>query len=209
MAKRGRYYDAPTVVKDMPGVTRVPIGICQDEYSGEAEALAATGLLPIEMFPGMPGQNTTSAAWRPRGVKFVSTQTPGYLRVVRRMNGTYRIQLTVDDDEQDRRLAEKRSREAAAEQAAEAVLQQLPARLREYCESAIRASGGRYYVKCWFNNPEWLTERAISPAIAKQVLHGIEVIEQAELARNIELNLKPASMADAKAVLARAMGGRP
>ncbi|EWS55729.1 MULTISPECIES: hypothetical protein [unclassified Methylibium] len=63
-----RYYVPMPINAGAPGVTWARHSRRTDEYRGTAEALAAAGLLELERFPGMPGQNAVSAAYRPLGV---------------------------------------------------------------------------------------------------------------------------------------------
>ena len=201
---RGRYYEPPTAIRLVDGVTRVPICTQRDEYSGTAEALAAAGLLPLDRFPGMPGQNVVSVALRPFGVGQSCTQNaPGRMWVCRRMNGTYRVQLVVAQEEQDRREAEVEARKRASEEAAEAVLQQVSRPMRKFCEALIQVCGGRFVAERCLGDASFLARRGIAPDMAEQALRSLEVFEQAYAAQKIELGLSPASMTDAKALLDR------
>lgn len=201
-AKRDRYYDAPTVIKDVPGVTRKVRDDWSDEYRGTAEALAAAGLLPVDRFPGAPGQNQVSAALRPRGAVLAKGDywnwTPGYMRVVRQVDGTFVIRLMVSASETDRRCRATEAREHAANAAAEAVLQQIPDGVRKLCEASIQISG-RHKAESYFRSPEWLAEHGISRATARGMLNGFAVLTEAEIER--ELALSP--MRDALAAIER------
>lgn len=200
--QRDRYYDAPTVIKEVPGVTRKVRDDWSDEYRGTAEALAAAGLLPLDRFPGAPGQNQVAAALRPRGALKAKGDywhwTPGYMRVVRQVDGTFVIRLMVSAAETDRRCRATEARENAANAAAEAVLSQLPGGQRKYLQEIIE-SHGRTGAEHWFRRPEFLARQGISPNTAALVLRGLEVFDQAE----IERELARSPMRDALAVIAR------
>lgn len=107
---KGNYYNPPGPINDVPGiVTKKGEWEC-DFYSGTAEALVAAGLLTGDLFPGQPGRNTTSQAYRPAGVKRQHNNqgwhhVPGYMTVTRTASGKFQIRLTVSQEEQARRQA--------------------------------------------------------------------------------------------------------
>lgn len=201
--KRDRYYTPNPIDAAAPGVTCQPINHWQDEYRGTAEALAAAGLLPLDRFPGMPGQNKVSAAFKPaRGPRQEGERArdvPGHLEVFRRMDGLYRAVLVVDREERARRQAERAAELAARDAAEEAVLSELPRSLRTYLNDSIRACGGAYFVHHWFNDPMWLSQQDVTPKARVQVLSGLEMMRLAKIEREMVVS----SLGLAKAVLAR------
>ena len=66
--KQGRYYDPPTSIVLVPGVTleREP---WQDIYVGSADDLASSGLLDRKLFPGEQGRPRNAVSLRARGVE--------------------------------------------------------------------------------------------------------------------------------------------
>ena len=205
---RGNYYDPPTHIKDVPGVTRRAIETIEtylDEYSGTAEALAEAGLLSLAQFPGMPGQNSVSAELRPRGIEWKGRGTPGHMRVCRQLSGQYRILLTVSADAQARRRGKKEAAEKAADAAAEAVLRHIPAPVRNACGTLVEAYG-RYRAKQCLRDSAWLARGDISPSIATQLLRGLQVFDQAAEAREVELRLAVSPMDEASALITRVSG---
>lgn len=202
---RDRYYDAPTTLKPVPGVTRKVCSERIDEFTGTAEALAAAGLLPLDRFPGMPGQNMVSAELRPRGVARLKEErvkhVPGHLFVRRQINGQYLVLLAVSRDEQARRRDAREACEKAAEEAREDVLKQVPAHRHKYLESLDRPSARRY-----FCDKTWLAKSKIDPATARMVLEDLEIFDEADKAREIELSLRTLPMSCAKALIARVGG---
>lgn len=185
-------------------MTRIKLSLCEDEYCGSASALAAAGLLPIERFPGMPGQNAVSSTLRPRNAVRADGErwntTPGRMWVCRQLNGGFRIHLVVSYDEQDKRHAAKTARESAAEAAAEVVLKELPAHQRRYLEEVVRGQGTVHCVERWFRDPEWLAREQVDRSIAEAVLRGLDVFRRADIERN--LILRPLN--DAAAAIDRA-----
>lgn len=109
---RGRYYDPPTTVKAVDGVS-VRKTDRTDEYSGAAEAFVAMGLLTHDQFPGLPGMPTTSVSYRPRGGKGHCWHQPGYMTVFRKPDGTFRVVLRVRAQEIARRECARAAKEAA------------------------------------------------------------------------------------------------
>lgn len=97
-----------------------------------------------------------------------------------------------------RRQDGRRAREMAAEEAARAVLLELPVRLREYCETIIQTSG-RCGAERYFRDAAWLAEKGISTGIANEVLHGLEVFDLAA----IERSLAHSPMSEAAGLIAR------
>lgn len=109
----GNYYTAPINIKSVPNlVTKTDEARC-DVYSGSAEAMIAAGLLSADMFPGQPGRNVASQAYRPSGVERIKgetwTRVPGYLFVARAPSGKFQIRLTVSREEQARRMEKHRA----------------------------------------------------------------------------------------------------
>ena len=109
---RGKYYVPAAHLAPVDGVQKGPGAYwwC-DSYSGPADALAASGILPRELMPGEPGAPLASATYRPQGVPVHKRQhlTPGYVQAFRRPNGTVRVELTVSVEEQERREAESKA----------------------------------------------------------------------------------------------------
>jgi hypothetical protein len=103
--KRGRYYTPPTSIVPVQGVT-ISSHEDVDEYAGTKAALVAAGLLASDQFPGEPGLPAGTVRYRPHGASrengWLHTQ-PGYMTVYRRLDGTFRIVLTVSADEKRRR----------------------------------------------------------------------------------------------------------
>jgi hypothetical protein len=191
-SNRDRYYDAPTAIRNGTlGVTRIELNLCEDEYCGTASALAEAGLLPIERFPGMPGQNAVSSVLRPRNAVRADGErwntTPGRMWVCRQLDGGFRVNLVVSYDEQDRRHAAKTARESAAEAAAEAVLKELPAHQRRYLEEVVRCQGTVHCAEQWFRDSEWLALEKIDRRTAVAVLRGLDVFRRADIERDLML----------------------
>ncbi len=191
-SNRDRYYDAQTVVRiGAPGVTRIELNLFEDEYCGTSSALAAAGLLPLERFPGMPGQNAISSILRPRNTVRADGErwntTPGRMWVCRQIDGGFRVHLVVSYDERDTRHAAKTARESAAEAAAEAVLKELPVHQRRYLEEVVRGQGTVHCAERWFLDPEWLAREKVDRRTAAAVLRGLDVFRRADIERDLML----------------------
>lgn len=204
--RRARTYPPSDRILDVPGVALVRQGDMCDEYNGTAEQLAAAGLLPLELFPGRPGQNAVSATYRPEGCRPAKGERlwcfPGTVNVSRRLDGTYRLVRYVEHAERERRRAECDERERQAKAAADAVLAPMVPSLREYCEKALRDCGGPTRVKAFFTDPAWLAKTAVTETARRDVLSAIELFELAAIER--ELVLDPdAGRPKVAAVLAR------
>jgi hypothetical protein len=104
--RRGTYYKPAGEIRSVPGVVCRQADVC-DCYTGDAESLVAAGLASRDMFPGQPGRPAATAAYRPLLDKAELggswRDTPGYIEISRRPNGTFRVCLTVGYDEQKRR----------------------------------------------------------------------------------------------------------
>jgi hypothetical protein len=123
---RGRYY-TPRSIEMVPGLVRKPgsgYRIRLDDYTGTAEMIVAAGLATMAQLPGQPGNPISRAAYRPLGVEpdkfaWCWTRAEGYMVIFRRMDGRYRVELTVSREEFERReraaKIEEDEREAAAE----------------------------------------------------------------------------------------------
>ena len=108
---RGTYYNPPTVIKDVAGVTKKQC-MSTDFYSGTLEALVATGLATVDMFPGQPGRGGGDASYRPIGADRVDGswfKVPGYMSIHRYLDNKFQVRFTVSRDEQERRAAAKRA----------------------------------------------------------------------------------------------------
>lgn len=117
---RGNYYTPPAEIRAVPGV-KVTSGSHYrlDFYVGTADALAATGLITVDMLPGQPARPLSKACYRPTGDRpprpeWVATwsdsplcpwdRVPGHMEIFRNVNGsTFRIALVVSLEEQRRR----------------------------------------------------------------------------------------------------------
>lgn len=109
---RGTYYNPPTVIKDVAGVTKKQC-MSTDFYSGTLEALVATGLATVDMFPGQPGRGGGDASYRPIGADRVDGswfKVPGYMSIHRYPDNKFQVRLTVSRDEQERRQAAESAR---------------------------------------------------------------------------------------------------
>jgi len=115
---RGTYYNPPTEIADVPGVTKKQCPL-NDFYSGTLEALVATGLATVDMFPGQPGRGVGGATYRPVGaVRGDGWHTvPGYLSIHRYLDNKFQVRLTVSRDEQERRAAAERDEVEARREA--------------------------------------------------------------------------------------------
>jgi hypothetical protein len=192
--KRGEYYDAPTAITVIDGVTVTPNGLWRDAYRGTAQDLAACGLLALDQFPGMPGRNCVSVTLRPKDARPVEGQAwftvPGFMFVTRVPSGHYRILLTVDKDEHERRMAEanrmdeeKAARELEAAAAAEEIVRVVPRCLREICESLDHY--GRVRAQRELRDPAYLVQKNICPDMAKGLLSACELYNLADIERRM------------------------
>jgi hypothetical protein len=125
------------------------------------------------------------------------------MQVYKRSDGTFRVVLNVSAEERENRKARALSRKQAADDAAEALLRELPRRLREYVEPLGRYGAWSVH-EAWFRNQGWLQSRGISQETANQVLHGIDVCRQAEIERGLALSTMPHAKAALAKVLLRA-----
>lgn len=110
---RGRYYLPAASIEATDGVQKECRNHWTDQYTGTAEALAASGIIALELMPGQPGAPTFSAAYRPQGVPKSPDGwylTPGYIEVFRSAAGHLRVRLTVSAEEQARREAAQRAK---------------------------------------------------------------------------------------------------
>lgn len=200
--KRDRYYTPNPIDAAAPGVARREFNYWQDEYRGTAAALAAAGLLPIDRFPGMPGQNVVSATFRPlreqrepgEGVRDV----PGHLTVFRQLDGTYRAIRTIERQERVRRRAEQVAQEAKRDAVYEAVLSELPRSYRVRLDAALEQVGG-YRIGELFNDEAWLASNRVSEECRMQILSACDMLEIAR----IESRIVGHDLAAAKETLAR------
>lgn len=94
-----RYFDPPTRITVVAGV-KTRKTVYDDEYTGTAETLAASGLLALDQFPGQPGLPIVSITYRPQGA---GSCAPGTMQVFRNPGGTFRVVIRVSDEEQERR----------------------------------------------------------------------------------------------------------
>lgn len=114
----GAYYAPAARIDLVPGVSKSPGSwTWTDRYSGTADALAASGIIPRALMPGEPGAPVGSATYRPEGTPKSEdgwSRTPGYIQLFRNHTGTIRAELTVSLNEQQRRSdGEKRARAEA------------------------------------------------------------------------------------------------
>lgn len=215
-ATRERYYDAPTEIRRVKGVQHKQIDAYRDSYRGTATALAQTGLLPLDRFPGRDGQNTHSAAFRPSGAKKEKMRgwcyVPGHMVVQRQPGDVYRIVVMVSDDERKRRLAREEAIEAAGVDAAELVLQNVSRHVREYINEAICTQG--FYsaingIEHFFRDGAYLAKSKVSPEGAQKVLCGVHAFRVSEEKRAeaiaLERELDRCSMEGVRAALAQAL----
>jgi len=117
---RGRHY-SPREICLALGVTKTEYKNHQTGYVGTMQALVASGLATEDMFPGQPGQPLTRVSYRALGAQECidrcpwgsgSWTVPGYVTIHRRLDGTFRIDLTVSYEEQaQRNAANERGRE--------------------------------------------------------------------------------------------------
>lgn len=205
----GRYYDAPTEIRAVAGVQRKEVNARTDSYRGTADALAAAGLLQINRFPGRDGQNSHSAALRPRGVDRAGRSwscVPGYMQVQRQPGDIYRILLKVSAEERARRVAREEAIEAAGDDAAEFVLRRLDPHVREYVEH-VTCLYHPQQVATWFRDADYLARTNVSREGAEKVLFGLRALELARARRNdvvaLEKSLDIGPMTEAKAALSR------
>lgn len=105
-----------------------------DYFIGTMEALVASGLGDVSMFPGQPGVGITKATYNPMNVERrlvpdyrgelepVSLwRVPGRMEIARRVDGLFTVKVTVSYEEQDaREQARKEREEQRAEQRAAA-----------------------------------------------------------------------------------------
>lgn len=189
--KRTRNYYEPTPIKNVPGVTRAALCWAQDEFRGTADALAAAGLLPLERFPGMPGQNRGSATLWPSSAGRLNgrdwSSTPGYMQVFRQLDNRYRVTLVVSLEEQARRRAEEDFRQTAADTAAEAALSSLTKHQRCFLDSTIR-SHGRASVEAWLRERLRLAKHSINANFAQEMLAALAVYDEAAIERRLMLD---------------------
>ena len=104
---KGTYYCHQPVIREVPGVAVRREARC-NVYSGTAAAMVAAGIATLDMFPGQPGRAAASTTFRPSWTTKLGGEywwnVPGYMAINRNANGTtFRIELTVDRDEQARR----------------------------------------------------------------------------------------------------------
>jgi len=113
-----QYYTPAAAILDVPGVSKEVGDWVFDCYVGSAQALVQAGLASLDMFPGQPGRPLTSATYAPSGCDLTKYRhTPGYLTIFRRADGNFRIQLTVSAEEQARRAAAGKEKEAREREA--------------------------------------------------------------------------------------------
>lgn len=115
-----KYYNAPTAIKDVPGVAMKKGEWWTDFYSGTAEALIAAGLATPDEFPGQPGRPKSSVAYRLAAGKQGAhrwDRAPGY-RIITRVGGGFRIDITASHEEHERRVEKEWADRAAAKKAA-------------------------------------------------------------------------------------------
>jgi hypothetical protein len=199
---RGRYYDAPTTIVEVPGVVHAVDGVRRDSFRGSMDALVAAGLLKPHQFPGQPGLPLTVVNYRPNGVvkqKGVGwCAVAGYMEVQRTPSGRFRIILNVTNQERQRREAEEVQRERAGEEAAQAVLRAIPTHQRPYLDQIV-AERGITLNEIWFHDEAWLAETGTSKRNAEAVLRGLQVYREADIERQIHTG----RLSDARALLSR------
>ena len=189
--KRGRCYTPPTVIHEVPGLARSARNDLADEYIGSAEAIVASGLVRADQLPGQPGLPLTVVTYRPEGTTRADGyyhSLPGYIQISRRLDGQLRVVFNVDAEERTRREAVTQQREDEADAAEEAVLAELPARVREYIEKASNALGGRLCVRQLFRNAKWLEDHEVSPRARDEVLNALKVFDRAADERRMVLH---------------------
>ena len=112
MADR-RYY-TPRPLRIVPGVRKRTFLHHQDGYQGTQDALIAAGLATADMFPGQPGMPRTMVSYQPEGrvprapkcgTRAGRYLIPGYIVILRKLDGLFEVLLTVSYEEQDRRVA--------------------------------------------------------------------------------------------------------
>ena len=92
-----------------PGVHVTPY-FWSDRYTGTAPALVAAGLARADQFPGQPGRGKTRNSYHADGsTAYVGSgsahRTEGYFTIVRAGRSAFRIEVTVSEEERERRLA--------------------------------------------------------------------------------------------------------
>ena len=97
-----RYYDPPTSIQPVEGV-KVKRAPYVDMYTGTAEALSESGLLPLDRFPGQPGLPKQNITYQPHGKR----HGEGCMMVFKNPGRTFRIELRISDEEKERRAAER------------------------------------------------------------------------------------------------------
>jgi hypothetical protein len=113
--RRTRFYTPAAEIRMVPGLELckdycVRRALITDTYRGAADAIVDSGLLPRHLLPGQPGLPSTCAAYRPDGA--TEDNQPGHLSVYRnQIGGTFRVELRVSHEEEDRRRAEHEQRE--------------------------------------------------------------------------------------------------
>lgn len=120
VGNKGAYYAAQPV-RAVVGLTSKRKDHFRDSFRGTGDALVASGIIPFEFLPGMPGRSQTKATYRPLGEQREGEEgwhhVPGYLEVFKYPDGTFLATLTVSREEQRRReaqgMAEEQARRAA------------------------------------------------------------------------------------------------
>jgi hypothetical protein len=137
---RGKLFYDPATINLRAGILKA--GVAReatsrpvDELNGSAEDFAVSGF-PVHLFPGAaPDRNVCSCVIHPIGSNG-RVMTAGRLEVFRKLNGTYRVLVTVSDEEQLRRrfrFDEERER-AAHIRAYESEVSHVPEGLRRCVE---------------------------------------------------------------------------
>jgi hypothetical protein len=140
------------------GVAREATSRPVDELNGSAEYFAASGF-PVHLFPGAPDRNVCSCVIHPIGSNG-RVMTAGRLEVFRKLNGTYRVLVTVSDAEQLRRrfrFDEERER-AAHIRAYESEVSHVPDGLRQCVEEMQEQGRGTNeilrFIEEWFEEDD-------------------------------------------------------
>jgi hypothetical protein len=189
-----RFYDAPTHIAPVEGVVVKRREEEVDEYIGTAVQLAASGLLPLELFPGAPGMPSNSVSLNPRGCTRAKYRAPGHMEVFRAFGGKFRIVLGISEEERKRRHAaglarEKRARQlkeeaaAAAEQRAREWTRQLPIPTGRVFD-LLHAAGYRQ-IECYEDSAKLSSYSGCSRQEADAAIVTLRLLELAEIERKM------------------------
>ena len=102
-----RYHAPPTRVLAVPDLLMDYRSTEVDYYYGPADAVVASGLASMCQLPGRPGMPGGCVCYRPAGRERAGCwrREHGYMKIVLRPTGDFRVMLNVNEEERHRRWA--------------------------------------------------------------------------------------------------------